>query len=176
MKKDNNMKNCGTCGRFFKATKRRKTFCSFHCRVEWSLKKMHSQESRKKISASLIERYKDPKNHPRYRTGIATKENLKKYKIMKYREWRASKMAAIGSHSYIEFEELKQKYHNICLCCKRQEPFIVLTEDHIVPLSLGGTDDIGNIQPLCQSCNSRKHVKSTDFRTSVEEVLPSLLV
>lgn len=31
--------------------------------------------------------------------------------------------------------------------------------DHIVPLSVGGTDDEDNLQSLCHSCHSRKTVK-----------------
>jgi len=31
--------------------------------------------------------------------------------------------------------------------------------DHIVPLALNGRHEIGNIQILCQPCNSRKHKK-----------------
>jgi 5-methylcytosine-specific restriction endonuclease McrA len=60
----------------------------------------------------------------------------------------------------------------MCLCCKQKEPDIKLTEDHVVPLSYGGTDFVENIQPLCGSCNSKKHVKTVDYRIDgLDEVL-----
>lgn len=34
-----------------------------------------------------------------------------------------------------------------------------LTVDHIVPVALGGSDDLANLQTLCGICNCRKGVK-----------------
>lgn len=76
---------------------------------------------------------------------------------------RATLAGAEGSHTDAEWNELKKHYNYMCLCCKQQEPFVKLTEDHIVPLSLGGSNDISNIQPLCKSCNCRKHTKPLNY-------------
>jgi len=72
---------------------------------------------------------------------------------------RDRKMSAIGSHTLGEWELLKKQYGYTCPCCEKSEPEIKLTEDHIVPLSKGGSNYIENIQPLCKSCNSKKHTQ-----------------
>jgi 5-methylcytosine-specific restriction endonuclease McrA len=72
---------------------------------------------------------------------------------------RARKMGAIGSHTLREWEMLKKEYSYLCPFCQASEPEIRLTQDHIIPLSRGGGDDIDNIQPLCFSCNSSKQDK-----------------
>lgn len=66
-----------------------------------------------------------------------------------------------GSHTLEQWENLKNRFNHCCAICGMQEPFINqqyqhLTEDHIIPVSRGGSNNIENIQPLCQSCNSKK--------------------
>jgi 5-methylcytosine-specific restriction endonuclease McrA len=78
------------------------------------------------------------------------------------RKRRAYKCGAKGSHTTSQFNELCKFFGSMCLRCLKHEH---LTEDHVIPLSKGGSDSIENIQPLCQSCNSIKHVASTDYRT-----------
>lgn len=82
---------------------------------------------------------------------------------MKHRR-RARKAGNGGTHTAQQWRELKAHYNHRCLRCGRSEPDIKLTPDHVVPISLGGTSDIDNIQPLCRSCNCKKHAKTIDYR------------
>ena len=70
-----------------------------------------------------------------------------------------------GSHTRRQWLEKLAQYNNCPRCRVRWEDIPprpdlrykhVWTKDHIIPLSLGGTDDIQNIQPLCYRCNSSK--------------------
>lgn len=75
---------------------------------------------------------------------------------------RARKIGNGGSVTEKEWHDLKNKYSHTCLCCKKTD--VKLTMDHVIPLCLGGKHIIENIQPLCGSCNSSKHTKTTDYR------------
>lgn len=75
---------------------------------------------------------------------------------------RARKLNAEGDFTVEEFEVLCEKYGNVCLRCGHED--VLLTPDHVVPLSLGGNNRIANIQPLCGNCNSWKNIKTLDYR------------
>lgn len=122
----------------------------------------YAKEYRKKNLERIREWYRQYKKaHP---------ENCKRYN-KKWREvhrdkcnllskrYRARKNGAIGSHTLEEWELLKKQYGYKCAICSKGEPEIKLEEDHIVPLSRGGSDYIENIQPVCHNCNSAKGVK-----------------
>ncbi len=70
-----------------------------------------------------------------------------------------------GFHSENEWMALKAKYNFTCAnpACKKREPEIKLTRDHILPILLGGKNDIKNIQPLCNQCNRKKHTKTIRY-------------
>ena len=92
-------------------------------------------------------------NHWNWKGGISSQKG---YHNIYAKRYKLRKRNIKGIYSFIEWKNLKEKYNYMCLCCKRFEPEIKLTVDHIIPISLGGNNDISNIQPLCISCNSKK--------------------
>ena len=99
------------------------------------------------------------KNDKRFSRGEKShfwKGGISKNKTFYRRQRHYFERNAIGSHTFGEWETLKAQYDWICQMCGRKEPNIKLTEDHIIPLSKGGSNNIENIQPLCGSCNSKK--------------------
>ena len=82
-------------------------------------------------------------------------------KVSAYHHKRRAR-SRVGLHfSGSEWSDLKRFYGENCLCCQQSRK---LTADHIIPLSQGGSNGIWNIQPLCRSCNSKKGVKTIDYR------------
>lgn len=53
-----------------------------------------------------------------------------------------------------QWRAIKEHYGQCCVYCGRTMQR--LTQDHIIPLSQGGTHTVQNVVPACQSCNSRK--------------------
>lgn len=95
--------------------------------------------------------------------GKNNAEKVRRFKANNNRVRRAVKHASLGNFTAKEFEDLCERCGNRCLCCGVTG--IVLEADHVVPLTRGGSDGIGNIQPLCGTCNRSKFVRTVDYRT-----------
>jgi 5-methylcytosine-specific restriction endonuclease McrA len=101
--------------------------------------------------------------HPNWKGGlIYNKKYINWQKSNNTRRKRFLNKQGLG-HTFQEWEDLKEKYNYTCPCCKKSEPEIKLTIDHILPLIKMGTNEISNIQPLCGKCNRSKYVKTIKY-------------
>lgn len=145
---------------------------------------MRTEEYRKKIKMACARIDRKKEKNPAWRGGIAKthtgrwRAKNKEHVAVYNREWveknrerkyyinnrrRAILLNAQGSHTLEEWLKLKEATGKKCVCCGRLESEVVITEDHVVPLSIGGSDSIENIQPLCRNCNSKKYNKIISY-------------
>ncbi len=92
----------------------------------------------------------------------------------KTRSERLSAARELGTHTAEEWSAMLSVYQR-CLRCGAKPPYARLVKDHIVPIYQGGSDAIGNLQPLCSGCNSSKGSEVTDHRVGLAETLPEWL-
>jgi 5-methylcytosine-specific restriction endonuclease McrA len=146
--------NCDYCGKENEEKqshyeRKKRHFCNMQCYSGYRKEKLPCFEQpaykgvRLKGETKQVYHRRYTKTHP---------ENIAHLKARRYARERNSK----GSHSLIEWQDLKRNHNFRCAICGQKKP---LTKDHIIPLSEGGTDGIDNIQPLCRNCNSKKWKK-----------------
>lgn len=78
------------------------------------------------------------------------------------RRRKARELGAPGSHTAKQIQFLRNISGGYCPGYNREPHYVgkdKLTVDHIIPLSQGGSENIENIQMLCQSCNSVKGIR-----------------
>lgn len=109
-----------------------------------------------KDAVKKVNQKRKGENHPHWRGGIS---KIKGYNAFMIKRRKIKKLGNGGSHTFSDWEILKAQYDWTCPCCKKSEPEIKLSEDHIIPISKGGSDNIENIQPLCLKCNMKKYNK-----------------
>ncbi len=85
--------------------------------------------------------------------------NLTKIRNLEAEEPRLIAQKFIGKKNIREFIFKRDNYK--CLACPSKDKLEI---DHIVPISRGGENKIGNLQTLCKSCNSRKRDNFIDYR------------
>lgn len=123
--------------------------------LEWKSKnrELHREQSRK--------RYRLKSDLIKGQVKAWSKANSVR---IRYYNHRRRQLLKNGSWTPREWEFVKAILAYTCPACGRKEPEIELTFDHVIPISKGGDNTIHNCQPLCNTCNSSKGVKSTDYR------------
>jgi len=170
---------CGTCGVL--TLKRpglikKVNYCSLKCSglskkvdgAKWRNPEKIKEYMRDYVQANKEKLYKKSASRDR-ENPVAKKKRSEKYRkknkasIAVLRRMR-KKQLVVGDLTTEQWSSVLEKYNYTCLCCGKKEPEILITLDHIVPLSKGGEHTLSNVQPLCKSCNSSKNVKAIDYR------------
>ena len=143
--------------------------------VKWA---EDNPERRREIRLASRKKHKDARNShvrqylkenpdvlakKRSRTTTWKKEHPENHRATENKR-RTSKTLAGGFFTPEEWFMLCFAVGFICVCCKKAKP---LEADHIVPVSLGGSSWLWNIQPLCKSCNASKGAKIIDYRETL---------
>lgn len=127
--------------------------------------KKWANENQDKVQEMMREwRQKNPGYGSKWR-----KNNLDK--ISNYAQIRRARMVGNGGNLTIEeWRAILDFYGHRCLRCGRSD--VKLTIDHVLPIFLGGTHTIDNVQPLCGPCNSSKKDKHIDYRKELYHETP----
>lgn len=146
--------------------------CSKIYAIAWQ--KANPDKVKQQRKRSNKKRWERDKNNPEYklkkklyrqqtsavrteRAKIWNKNNKEKFYRHVYKSQMSKKVSKKGGSSYLILDkEIDRIYSMPCFFCGTTEN---ITIDHIIPISRSGNHSIGNLQPLCRSCNSKKMKK-----------------
>lgn len=117
---------------------------------DWQSRNRQSQIEKRRSQAEVL------------RKKVADWQKKNPDKCSLYARNRRALKKTSGTHTLAEIEALLKKQNFKCASCFIQIKNVGKNgrhADHIVAISTGGTNDISNIQMLCQPCNSRKYNK-----------------
>lgn len=87
------------------------------------------------------------------------------------RDYRLKLAKEKADHKKNEWDSMKLFFENKCCCCHGESGLLHIELDHIVPIYLGGSNGLNNIQPLCALCNIKKGGSIIDYRPSLCKLL-----
>lgn len=158
-------KSCLTCGKEMKLcfAHSAKKYCCNRCYGDSKIGKPVHTPQRYRAYGRAVAGPRNPNwkggwtiDHQRRMHAEWCRRNPDKVTARNHRR-RAVKKNAPGNFTADEWAAVKAAHGYRCVACKKPETmFDVLTVDHKIPLTKGGTNDAGNIQPMCLQCNSSK--------------------
>lgn len=87
------------------------------------------------------------------------KEYIKEYNKY-HRGYRSNERY---NYQWSRIRERYVKSHPLCEECLKEGRYTPVEEvHHILPLSVGGTNDFNNLMSLCRSCHLKKHFEMND--------------
>ena len=164
-------RSCEACGGSMDGKRPHARFCSRPC-------KSIAGDRRRRGSMTCGERYAF--DHARY---LKESERRKAYQreyhqrnkelTRAIRLKRRGRLKVSGANlTDKDWRDLVLRYRNCCAYCGVGG--VDLQRDHVIPLSRGGSNAVGNIAPACARCNYAKGVRlASDFR---HRVLPNIVV
>jgi len=181
-------KQCEHCRKDFVPPHFNSKYCSISCKRSFHSKKYRERIKRynRKYYAENTDKYRQlwKDYYQANRENLSTRSR-ERYHFLKennpdliqkwnknggkrYRQTEKGKLASrLDNHRRRCLDKIDKKawlekldsFGGKCAECGSSEK---ITIDHIVPVVLGGTNAIENLQPLCSSCNSSKGAKLKD--------------
>lgn len=144
------LKVCPECDGTFDAWSGNARFCSKRCgQGAWS--RTHRRRAARSLACRRCGRGFSATSGPAAYCSRRCKQHAGHAATHSAR--RARLRAAAGRFTPSEWLALVDEWSGLCAYCGMARP---LTADHRIPLSRGGTNDIGNILPACRPCNASK--------------------
>jgi 5-methylcytosine-specific restriction endonuclease McrA len=171
------MRVCKKCGvehpldNFYKTASKCKP-CHKAYAIAWS--KANPDSVKRSTKKSNKKRWVEQKQDKEYMLKKTLyRQETRDVRIVRAKKWNQSNKEKVRSHvskshnkrrvslsggrSYLILDkELNRLYKSCCALCASVNN---ITIDHIIPVARGGNHSIGNLQPLCKSCNSRKKAR-----------------
>ena len=111
---------------------------------------------------------KEKLRDPMFNDGSGWAEHHRSWLHKQIRSQRLSEARAKGTHTPEQWLEILQRYDYRCVrcgCTPEGRP----CKDHITPIYQGGSDGVGNLQPLCSQCNTAKGPDSFNWAAYRDE-------
>lgn len=157
----NQSKNVGTHGK--------QAYC-IPCHLvksnEWTqknpeLKKIHRIKYRTVNAEKIRTTKRNPTEDQRKKKNVSQRN----YRIAnpdKVREWNLARVHTLRARGKVTremMEKLLSLQKSMCVICRVNLRKSKKHLDHIIPISAGGTNEFGNLQFLCPSCNLAKRAR-----------------